>query len=157
MSIRRAGSRFSNRWAIRGAGSSSFRRLFLDLAPEAVAPLAFRQVEFGRQLRESLKLDGVEILIVAFDDLLLIRRVVGQRDAPLPLARRGPRQVAPPGSSNVDLIYQLRKCSRLWRSRVGTLVPSTAASFLFSIETTGRTLTVSASLAALAAEETLGV
>src|SRR5262249_48947499 len=71
----------------------------LDLSPEAVALLALREVELGGELGEPLGLDGIEIIVVTLDDLLLVRGIIGHRPASricvaLPGGRPGPARRA---------------------------------------------------------------
>ena len=66
-----SGSRFWSRWAIRDSGNSSLLKALLDLEPEAVAFFPFGEVEVGREFGKPLGLDGVEVLVVVLDDLLL--------------------------------------------------------------------------------------
>ena len=51
--------------------------MFDDQIPLPLAFLAFREVEFGHQLLQTLQGDGFAVAIVVFDDVLLELRVFG--------------------------------------------------------------------------------
>src|SRR4051812_1978249 len=45
--------------------------------PGPLLLLPFRQVQFAYQFRQALRLDGVLVVVIPLDDLLLVRRVIG--------------------------------------------------------------------------------
>ena len=61
---------------MRAWGRPSFCSAVMNSLPDALALLALAQVEFADQLRQALVLDGVLVLVVPLDDLLLVGREV---------------------------------------------------------------------------------